>query len=64
MPAKWTGQLVADIHVAGYTIKAVAEEAGLNDKYVSQFLHSEGAAPKGAAKLREALERMKERDGR
>lgn len=59
MPAEWTGRMVGDIHVAGFTIKRVAREAGLNEKYVSQVLNGDGAAPKAEAKLRAALERLK-----
>jgi hypothetical protein len=35
MPAKWTGELVGEIHNAGLTIKEVAEAAGMNPKYIS-----------------------------
>lgn len=59
MPANWTGQLVGDIHVAGLTIKQVAREAGLNDKYVSQVLNRDDESPRAEAKLRAALERLK-----
>lgn len=60
MPAQWTGQLVGEIHNAGFTIKQVAEEAGLNPKYVSTVLNSEDAPLKTEEKLRSALIRMKE----
>lgn len=58
MPAQWTGVLIGEIHNAGLTIKAVAEEAGLNPKYVSQVLNGERDAPKAEARLRHALERL------
>ena len=60
MPAKWTGQLVGDIHTAGLTIKQVAKEAGMNPKYVSTVLNSDAEAPKAAEKLRAALTRLEE----
>lgn len=59
MPAKWTGELVAEIHNAGLTIKEVAEAAGMNPKYISTVLNSDGDAPKAESKLRAALNRLK-----
>jgi len=58
MPAQWTGILVGEIHNAGFTIKQVAEEAGMNPKYVSTILNDNDEAPKAQAKLRAALERL------
>lgn len=62
MPAQWTGQLIGEIHNAGFTIKAVSEEAGLNPKYVSQVLNGKCSPGKAEAKLRAALQRMMESD--
>lgn len=59
MPAKWTGELVAEIHNAGLTIKEVAEAAGMNPKYISTVLNSDGDATKAEFKLRSALNRLK-----
>lgn len=61
MPAQWTGRLVGEIHNAGLTIKQVAAEAGLNDKYVSQVLNANTESPKAEQKLRAALIRLCER---
>lgn len=58
MPAQWTGQLIGEIHNAGFTIKQVAKEADLNPKYVSQVLNSDSDSPKAERKLRWALERL------
>lgn len=58
-PAQWTGQLIGEIHNAGLALKDVAQEAGLNPKYVSQVLHREKESPKTEKRLREALERLK-----
>ena len=58
MPAQWTGVLIGEIHNAGLTIKAVATEAGLNEKYVSQVLNSDAETTKVEGRLRAALERM------
>ena len=61
MPAKWTGELVGKIHNAGLTIKEVAEEAGMNPKYISTVLNSDGDSPKAESKLRAALDRLIEK---
>lgn len=58
MPAQWTGRFVGDVHNAGLTIKSVAEEAGMNAKYISQIINSEAENPKAEAKLRAALDRL------
>ena len=60
MPAQWTGRLIGEFHNAGVTITDIANEAGLNRSYVSQVLNSEMERPKTEAKLRAALERLKE----
>lgn len=60
MPAQWTGKLVGEIHNAGLTIKQVAEEAGMNPKYISTVLNGDDEAPKAEHKLRAALKRMTE----
>ena len=60
MPAQWTGQLIGEIHNAGFKIKDVAAEAGLHPKYVSQILNGKCESGKAEMKLRDALERMKE----
>ncbi|RKI64716.1 hypothetical protein D7V91_15760 [bacterium 1xD42-67] len=61
MPAQWTGQIVGEIHNAGFTIKQVAREAGLNEKYVSQVLNAGSTAPKAQQKLQNALRRLIEK---
>ena len=62
MPAQWTGELIGEIHNAGFKIKDVAAEANLNPKYVSQILHGRCESEKAEAKLKSALARLKERD--
>lgn len=58
MPAEWTGDFIGRVHLANITLKAVAEEAKLDDKYVSQVLHSENPSPKAKEKLYAALGRL------
>lgn len=62
MTAQWTGRLIGDIHNARFTIKQVAEEADYNPKYVSQVLNGHAESPHMEQRLREALERLKERE--
>ena len=59
MPAQWTGELIGEIHNAGFKIKDVAAEAGLNPKYVSQILHGKYESSRAEEKLRAALFRLK-----
>ncbi len=61
MPAQWTGELIGDIHNAGLKIRDVAQEAKLNPKYVSQLLHGKAVSQKAESRLREALDRLKDR---
>ena len=58
MPAQWTGCFVGRIHNAGLTIKQVAEEAGMNPKYVSTVLNSDEESERAKGKLFAALDRL------
>ena len=62
MPEQWTGELIGEIHNAGFKIKEVAAEANLNPKYVSQVLHGKAISPNVETKMKEALERLKQRN--
>lgn len=58
MPAKWTADLLGDMHLAGVTAKQLAAEVGWHPKYLSNVLNGH-REPKGAeAKLRDALNRL------
>lgn len=59
MPAKWTADLLGEMHLARITAKQLAAEVGWNPKYLSVVLNGH-KEPKGAEqKLNEALERLK-----
>ena len=59
MPAKWTADLLGEMHLAGVTAKQLAAEVGWNPKYLSVVLNGH-KEPKGAEqKLNEALKRLK-----
>lgn len=60
MPAEWTGDFVGKVHLAGVTLKAVAAEAHLHEKYVIHVLHDDKPSEKAKQKLYDALERLKQ----
>lgn len=58
MPAKWTADLLGEMHLAGVTAKQLAAEVGWNPKYLSVVLNGH-KEPKGAEqKLNTALGRL------
>lgn len=58
MPAKWTADLLGEMHLAGVTAKQLAAEVGWHPKYLSVVLNGH-KDPKGAeSKLRDALNRL------
>lgn len=60
MPAKWTAEVIGEMHLMGVTAKAVAAEIGWNPKYLSQVLNGHAEPAKAEQKVREALMRMRE----
>lgn len=61
MPAKWTAELLGEMHIAGVTAKQLAAEAGLHEKYLSAVMNGH-REPKGAEqKLKDALKSLVER---
>ena len=63
MPAKWTGDLVREMHLAGVTAKQLAAEVGWHDKYLSAVMNGH-REPKGAeAALKAAFQRLVEKNG-
>lgn len=61
MPAKWTADLLGEMHMAGVTAKRLAAEAGWHEKYLSAVMNGH-REPKGAeTTLRAALGRLVER---
>ena len=49
MPAKWTADLIGDMHLAGVTAKQLAAEVGWHEKYLSAVMNGH-REPKGAEK--------------
>ena len=61
MPAKWTADLIGDMHLAGVTATQLAAEVGWHEKYLSAVMNGH-REPKGAeAALRGALGRLIEK---
>ena len=59
MPAKWTADLLVEMHLAGITSKQLAAEVGWNPKYLSVVLNGHKEPKNAEQKLKEALERLK-----
>ena len=63
MPAKWTAELIGEMHLAGVTAQRLAAEAGWHPKYLSAVMNGH-REPKGAEHtLRQALRRILEQEG-
>lgn len=61
MLARWLGEIVGEMHIAGITSKQLAAEVGWHEKYLSAVLNGH-RSPKNAEKtLREALGRLLEK---
>lgn len=64
MPAKWTAELLGEMHLAGVTAKQLAAEVGWNDKYLSVVMNGH-REPKGAeAALKSAFQRLVDKNGK
>lgn len=60
MPAKWTGDLIREMHLSGVTAKQLAAEVGWHEKYLSAVMNGH-RDPKGAEQtLTAALRRLVE----
>ena len=62
MPAQWTADLLGEMHLRGVTAKRLAEEAGLNDKYVSAILNGHREPKNAEQALKNALARLAEKE--
>lgn len=58
MPAKWTADLLGDMHLAGVTAKQLAAEVGWHPKYLSSVLNGHREPKDAETKLRKALNRL------
>lgn len=62
MPAQWTADLIGEMHLAGVSSKALAEEVDWHPKYLSAVLNGHKNPKKAEQTLREGLRRIKERE--
>lgn len=58
MPAQWTGELIAQMHLYKVTRKSLAEEAGITPEYISMILNGHRNPAGAEEKLNAALERL------
>lgn len=58
MPAKWTADLIGEMHLNGVTAKQLAEEVGWHPKYLSAVLNGHRNPKRAEENLREALQRL------
>lgn len=63
MPAKWTGELLGEMHLHGITSKRLAHEAGMHPKYVSTVLNGKRESKSAEEKLKAALQRLIDAEG-
>ena len=61
MPAQWTGDILGKMHLEKVTAKELAEEAGLNRKYLSRIINGHVEPKNAEIKLNEALDRIIEK---
>ena len=58
MPAKWTGEVVGAMHVAGITAKQLACAMGINEKYLSAVLNGKKEPKDAEMKCKAALSKL------
>lgn len=58
MPAKWTADLLGEMHLAGVTAKQLAAEVGWNPKYLSVVLNGHREPKDAEKKLNAAFRRL------
>lgn len=59
MPAKWTADVVAEMHLNGISAKELAAEAGWHPKYLSVVLNGHREPKCAEETVRAALGRLK-----
>jgi len=58
MPAQWTGDVVGKMHLAGISMKQLAEEVGWHEKYLSAVMNGHREPKDAEQKVCEALDRL------
>lgn len=62
MIAQWTGDVIGEMHVAGVSMKQLAEELGWNVKYLSAVLNCRREPKNAEQKVRAALSAIVEKE--
>lgn len=63
MPAKWTAEVVGEMHMEGILMKQLAAEANWHPKYLSAVLHGHREPKNAEQTVRAAIARLKEQKG-
>lgn len=58
MPAQWTAEIIAEMHLKRVTALRLAKEVGWHPKYLSAVLNGRKEPKHAEQKLRDALARM------
>lgn len=58
MPAKWTAELLGDMHLARVTAKQLAAAVGWHEKYLSAVLNGHKEPQNAEEVLRSALDHL------
>lgn len=62
MIAQWTGDVIGEMHVAGVSMKRLADELGWNVKYLSAVLNCRREPKNAEQKVRAALSAIVEKE--
>lgn len=62
MIAQWTGDVIGEMHVAGVSMKRLADELGWNVKYLSAVLNCRREPKDAEQKVRAALSAIVEKE--
>ncbi len=60
MPAKWTGDVVAELHINGITQAELAAKMGVTVPYISMLLNGKKSATGAKDRMMEAIQKIKE----
>ncbi len=60
MPAKWTAEVIAEMHISRITAKELAKHLGYNPKYVSAVLNGKREPKRAEEVFRKALKELKQ----
>ena len=59
MPEKWTGEVVAELHVSRISQKELAAAMGVTVEYVSMLLNGKKSSPGAGKRMMDAIKSIK-----